>query len=75
VYWIPLGVLIGGVVLAAVIFGFGAYEINWKKTRLQSDIARLDQLNQQLVGLQSDLSRAQTRMVEAQQSIADGRQS
>jgi len=75
VYWIPLGVLIGGVVLAGVIFGFGAYEITWKKNRLRADIARLDQLNGQLAGLQSDLSDAQLRLTAAQQSIADRRQS
>lgn len=74
-YWVPLGVLIGGVVLAVVIFGFGAYEINWKKNRLRADLARLDQLNGRLADLQSDLSNAQARMTAAQQSIADRSQS
>ena len=47
VIWVPLGVLIGGVVLAAVVFGFGAYELNWKMHRLRADIARLEELQRQ----------------------------
>jgi Tfp pilus assembly protein PilN len=71
VVWIPLGVLIGGLLLALVIFGFGAYEINWKKNRLRSDLARLESLNGRLSRLQSDMARAEARMAAAQRLIAD----
>jgi hypothetical protein len=71
VIWVPLGVLIGGVVLAIVIFSFGAYEINWKKNRLRADLARLEQLNGRLTTLQTDMANAEARMAAAQQSLAD----
>jgi hypothetical protein len=72
VIWVPLGVLIGGVVLAVVIFGFGAYEINWKKNRLRADLARLELLNGRLGQVQADLATAQGRLSTAQQRMADG---
>lgn len=71
--WVPLGVLIGGVVLAVLIFGFGAYEINWKRNRLRADLGRLEQLNERVLRLQTDMTRAQARMAAAQQLIADRR--
>ena len=64
--WLPLGVLMGGVLLAAVIFGFGAYEINWKKNRLRNDVAKLQNLSERLTALQGDLAQANTRMAAAQ---------
>ena len=67
--WVPLGVLIGGVVLGAVIFGFGAYEINWKKNRLRADLARLEHLNERLQRLQGDMTKAQARLAAAQQQM------
>ena len=69
--WVPLGVLIGGVVLAVVIFGFGAYELNWKRNRLQADLGRLEQLNQRLTRLQADMTDAQSRLTAAQQVMTD----
>ena len=69
--WVPLGVLIGGVVLAIVIFGFGAYEFNWKRNRLRADLARLEQLNERVTRLQSDMSRAQARLAAAQRQISE----
>jgi Tfp pilus assembly protein PilN len=67
--WIPLGVLMGGVLLAVVIFGFGAYEINWKKNRLRNDVARLQHLSERLATLQGDIARANSRMAAAQSLI------
>ena len=69
--WVPLGVLIGGVVLAIVVFGFGAYEINWKKNRLRADLARLEQLNERVSRLQTDMGKAQARLAAAQQQITE----
>lgn len=70
VIWLPLGVLIGGVVLALVIFAFGAYEINWKRNRLRADFARLELLNDRLKGLQTDMASTQARLADSQQLIA-----
>lgn len=69
--WLPLGVLIGGVVLALVIFGFGAYEINWKKNRLRADLARLELLNARLKSLQTDMASTQERVADSQRLISD----
>lgn len=67
--WVPLGVLIGGVVLAAVVFGFGAYELNWKSHRLRADLARLEGLNERLTRLQGDIAGANERLADAQQLL------
>ncbi|MCW2497690.1 hypothetical protein [Jatrophihabitans sp.] len=66
--WVPLGVLIGGVVLSAIVFGFGAYELNWKARRLRADLARLEALNERLGGLQSQIAEAQQRLAAAGKS-------
>ena len=69
--WVPLGVLIGGVVLAAVVIGFGAYELTWKSHRLRGDLARLEGLNERLARLQGDIAGANERLAAAQQLITD----
>jgi hypothetical protein len=67
VIWVPLGVLIGGVVLALVLFGFGAYELTWKARRLRADLSRLEGLNERLSGLQGQIADVQGRIVGAGQ--------
>ena len=69
--WVPLGVLIGGVVLAAVVFGFGTYELNWKVRRLRSDLARLDGINERLTRLQGDIADANERLSAARQLMSE----
>ena len=73
-WWVPLGVLIGGVVLAAVVIGFGAYELNWKSHRLRADLARLEVLGARLTQLQDDLNDANERLVTARQLITESGQ-
>lgn len=63
--WLPLGVLIGGVVLALVVFGFGAYELTWKARRLRADLARLTSLGDRLAELQQQVRDAQERIADA----------
>jgi hypothetical protein len=65
VIWLPLGVLIGGVVLAIVVFGFGAYELTWKARRLRSDLVRLNSLSERLAELQTQIGDAQERIADA----------
>lgn len=71
--WIPLGVLIGGIVLALLVFGFGAYEINWKQARLRTDLARLETLSGRLGRLQAEMARAEARLAAAQRLLAERR--
>ena len=63
--WLPLGVLIGGIVLAIVVFGFGAYEITWKARRLRADLTRLNSLSERLGELQIQIGDAQERIADA----------
>ncbi len=41
VHWIPIAAWGAAVLLAVVVLGFCAYEINWKAKRLQRDLRRL----------------------------------
>jgi hypothetical protein len=65
VNWLPLGVLIGGVLVAAVVAGFTAYELSWKTRRLRADLARLAGLVERLASVQTQLGEAQDRISRA----------
>ena len=54
--WLPWGVWIGVVVLAAVVLGYCAYEVSWKARRLRRDLESLAELG----------ARAQALAVEAE---------
>jgi hypothetical protein len=67
VIWLPLGVWIGGVLLAIVVVGFSAYELNWKARRLRTDLARLAALSERVLQLQTQLGDAAERVTRASQ--------
>jgi hypothetical protein len=61
---VVLFVWIGAVVLAAVVLGFCAYELTWKSKRLQSDLAKLQSVSENLVALRGEVAAVQARAVE-----------
>jgi hypothetical protein len=58
VSWIPIAVWAGAAALALVVLGFCSYELVWKSNRLRADLARLQQANDQLATLRSELTQA-----------------
>lgn len=60
--WVPIGVWIGGAVLAVVVLGFSAYELTWKARRLRADLVKLASLSERLTQLQSQIGAAQDRV-------------
>jgi hypothetical protein len=68
VIWVPLGVWIGGVVLAAVVLTFSAYELTWKARRLRTDLDRLNALSQRLTTFQAEVAATAERASRLSQS-------
>lgn len=60
--WILVVAWVAAVVLAAVMLGFGAYEIIWKARRLQGDLRQLQLLGQGLSRLKGETAAAQQRL-------------
>ncbi len=48
--------------LAAVVLGYGGYELAWKSRRLQRDLAQFDALKQQAQRLQGEVEAARHRV-------------
>lgn len=60
--WIPITAWIVAVVVALVLLGFCAYEINWKAKRLQRDIGELNAVADELQELRGRLADTQERL-------------
>jgi Tfp pilus assembly protein PilN len=63
--WVPLAAWGAAAVVALVVLGFCAYEINWKTKRLQGDLRKLQSLNGRLAELQAKVVAAQQRVAVA----------
>ena len=63
--WIAIAAWGAAVLVAAVVLGFCAYEINWKAKRLQHDLRGLQDLAGQLGQLRARLAETQERVAAA----------
>lgn len=59
--WVPVGAWIAAAVVAVVVLGYCAYEIAWKTKRLRADLRKLQDVNDQLAELQTQLAATQQR--------------
>jgi hypothetical protein len=65
VHWIPIAAWGAAVLLAVVVLGFCAYELNWKAKRLQRDLRRLQGVSDQLAALRARVAETQERVAAA----------
>jgi hypothetical protein len=64
--WVVGGAWLFAVLFALVLFGFAAYELNWKSRRLQVDRVKLELLVAQLSATGADLQATAERARNAQ---------
>jgi hypothetical protein len=62
---VPIIAWIAALVFAALVLTFCGYEVWWKARRLQTDLARLEALDEQVRRLQADIEDARARAVRA----------
>jgi hypothetical protein len=67
VHWIPIAAWGAAALLAVVVLGFCAYELNWKAKRLQRDLRRLQGVTDQLAALRARVAETQERVAAAGQ--------
>lgn len=60
--WISIVAWAGALVFAAVVLGFGIYEVTWKARRLQSDLAKLQRTQAEALSLRAALQAALDRL-------------
>lgn len=60
--WIPIAAWGVAALVALVVLGYCAYEINWKASRLTRDIADLNSVAEQLQELRGSLAETQQRL-------------
>jgi hypothetical protein len=70
--WVVGGAWLFAVIFALVLFGFAAYELNWKARRLQGDRVKLEALVAQLSATGADLQASAERARNAQRSARSG---
>jgi outer membrane murein-binding lipoprotein Lpp len=61
-FWVSVGAWIAAAVVAVVVLGYCAYEITWKTKRLQADLRKLQDVNDQLAQLQTQIAATQQRV-------------
>jgi hypothetical protein len=71
--WVVGGAWLFAVLFALVLFGFAAYELNWKSRRLQGDRVKLEALVAQLSVTGHDLQATAERARTAQRSVRSSR--
>ncbi len=60
--WVPIGAWGAALLIAVVLLGFCAYEVNWKAERLRRDLGKLQTDADRLVELRGALAAAQERI-------------
>jgi hypothetical protein len=60
--WMPIAAWGAAALIAVVLLGFCAYEINWKAERLRRDLGKLQVDGDRLVELRGALAAAQERV-------------
>lgn len=59
--WVVLGVWCGAVLVAALVLGYCAYQLHWRRGRLARDLAALEARREPLARLQAELNSAVRR--------------